>query len=182
MTNNGHDHDNDGCQTKVEKLDLQRTEYALFPSLIHQVTTINKTFSSFNQYLSWYIYDQYAVYIMHNCKIAHVSMIHCIIIIIIIIRRVSACTCTEAGSLWSEIATAIISSPQMWSWPKIGGLTQDHHQHHHHWHNFLREDLSVKFLGLDRQHHLQAMFLFLFAPPPPPLPPASQHNTTPQYN
>ena len=52
MTNNGHDHDNDGCQTKVEKLDLQRTEYALFPSLIHQVTTINKTFASFNQYLS----------------------------------------------------------------------------------------------------------------------------------
>ena len=31
------DHDDEDCQKKVEKLDLQKTEYALFPSLIHQV-------------------------------------------------------------------------------------------------------------------------------------------------
>ena len=30
-------HDNENGQKKVEKLDLQKTEYALFPSLIHQV-------------------------------------------------------------------------------------------------------------------------------------------------
>ena len=35
------EHEDEDWQPKVEKLDLQRTEYALFPSLIHQVATVN---------------------------------------------------------------------------------------------------------------------------------------------
>ena len=35
------EHEDEDWKPKVEKLDLQRTEYALFPSLIHQVATVN---------------------------------------------------------------------------------------------------------------------------------------------
>ena len=80
------------------------------------------------------------------------------------LRRVSACTCTEAGSPWREIATVTTSSPPMSNLLRTGifrcGLMILKIDVFSMitikiCYFFVREDLSVKFLGLERQHHLQ---------------------------
>ena len=80
------------------------------------------------------------------------------------LRRVSACTCTEAGSPWKEIATVTTSSPPMSNLLRTGifrcGLMILKIDVFSMitikiCYFFVREDLSVKFLGLERQHHLQ---------------------------